>query len=140
MKIKHILLIVFVFLSSCTLFKKAQAPSFDATAEAKVQSLTVEVDNLYTTISSNSDKTFPPYQGSYDQIANDIVSLASYDSSRKHSAALLIIVSDLKSRFATFEQEHISYVKINNAQSLAYKEGMDGILDILFRTEANYKK
>lgn len=140
MKFKHFLLYsLLLFAISCSLFNKARAPKFDAGAEAKVQALTVEVNDLYNSISANANKAYSPYQATYDNITSDISALAAYDSARKHSTAILIIVNDLRSRFATFRQEHINYVKINNAQALAYKEGMDGILDILFRTEANYK-
>lgn len=141
MKIKDTILgiLLLSMLISCSLFKKAQAPKHDATAIAMVQSITLQVNLLYSDLTSASDKTFGTHQSDYQSAEVNLRALAVYDSSRKHSDALMIVVHDTENRFHTYESEHQKAGKVNNAQVLAYKEGMDALLDILFRTENHYK-
>ena len=140
MKLKHLLFYcLLITISSCGLFQKAMAPKFDANAEAMTQTLNQVTDDFYSLISSSSDKKYSTYKPGYNDVHNRIRALAVYDSARKHSTALLIIVHDLESRFNTYDAEHAKYSSLNNSQILAYKEGMDALLDVLFRTEANYK-
>lgn len=139
MKFKHFLFALLIFTISCNTFKAAQAPKADATARVMTQTLSVQIATFYAVLSANSDKTFATHASEYESPSAAIRTLAIYDSSRKHSDALMIIVHDTEARFHTYEHEHQSAGKLNNAQILAYKEGMDALLDILVRTENHYK-
>jgi len=133
------LLSTVVFFTSCSIFQRALAPKFDQFAVAQVKSITHETDSMYTAMSSSNDKSYSTYFYDYVRIDSDLHTLLSYDSSRKHAATVLVIVNDINRRFYDYQNEHKNYVNLNNSQILAYKEGMDAVLNILFRTEANYK-
>lgn len=138
MKFKHFLLCSLLILSiSCSLFKKAQAPKHDNGAWVMSINLQTLVNNFYSDLQKAPDKSYA--NTDYSIPNSSIRALAVYDSSRKHSDALMIIVHDAESRFHKYQAEHQGYNKLNNSQILAYKEGMDALLYILVLTENHYK-
>lgn len=140
MKFKNILLCSLLFFAmSCAIFQKAQAPKADSAARQMTKNLSDEILSFYSILAVAPDKTYNAHAGDYDSPNNSIRTLAVYDSSRKHSEGLMIIVHDMENRFHVYQAEHKTYGKLNAAQISSFKEGMDAQLDILITTENHYK-
>lgn len=140
MKFKPLILAVLLILSlGCNTFKKVQAPAANANAKADTQNLMTLFQNFYSNLTGSSDKSYATHAGDYAAPNAAIRSLAVEDSARKHSTALMIIVHDTENRFHTYQAEHANIGTPNNSQILAFREGMDALMDILVRTENHYK-
>lgn len=135
---KQFLLCSLLFiLISCSIFQKAQAPKHDNNAWVMSINVQTLVSNFYSDLQKASDKSYAITD--YSSPNTSIRALAVYDSARKHSDALMIIVHDAEDRFHKYQGEHQTYNKLNNSQILAYKEGMDALLYMLVRVENHYK-
>lgn len=142
MKLKHLLIIslLLTIVSSCAIFQKAQAPKYDDDARVMTINLQTQIGNFYSNLQNDADKQYITHVAWYDIAGSAIRTLAIKDSLRKHSDGLMIIVHDAENRFHKYQKEHENYGKINNAQILAYKQGMDALLNVLVLTENHYKK
>lgn len=139
-QLKYLFLIAFViYFSSCAIFEKARAPIHDSYADTLSVGIYTRVHDGYTSMINSGDKSFGTWQAFYETNLYDIGVLIAYDSTRKHSAAILQLTHDWYNRFKKYELEHQAKSSINLGQAIIYQDGMDNAGKKVYVTESKYK-
>lgn len=114
-------------------------PTKSESAIAQVEYAEQATANIYQSIIISKDKRFATYKPKYDSVAELITEIASYDSTRPKSKAILGIVKDIRDRFAKQITIHSTMDILNNYEAAILDDEMHDLWETLHNAEINYK-